>query len=68
MQKKSSLYCFWVWRRRFLKFTPFFPLGALPLGPPGGHMLPMNNFGSLPPTDDPHQVWLKSANRFWRRR
>ena len=66
--KKSSLYCFWVWRRRFLKFTPFFPLGALPLGPPGGHMLPMNNFGSLPPKDDPHQVWLKSADRFWRRR
>ena len=31
-------------------------------------MLPMKKFGSLPPKDDPHQVWLKSAHRFWRRR
>ena len=31
-------------------------------------MLPMNNFGSLPLKDDPHQVWLKSAHQFWRRR
>ena len=35
-------------------FAPFLPLGALPLGPPGAHRLHMNNFGSLPPKDDPH--------------
>ena len=62
------LYCLWFWRRRFLKFAPFLPFGAPPLGPPGVHLPHMNNFGSLPPKDDPHQVWLKSANRFWRRR
>ena len=30
--KKYSLNCFWVWRRRFLKVTPIFLFGALPLG------------------------------------
>ena len=46
-----------------------FPFGGtLPLCPLGGHMLHMNNFWSLPPKGDPHQVWLKSIHWLWRRR
>ena len=64
IQKIESLLLLGM-EKRILEVTP---LGALPLGPPGGHLLHMNKFGSLPPEDDPSQVWLKSANRFWRRR
>ena len=39
-------------------------LGALPLGPHGGHMYQMNNFESLAPEDDSCQVWLKSNHAF----
>ena len=39
-------------------------LGALPLGPHGGHMYHMNTFESLAPEDDSCQVWLKSNHAF----
>ena len=42
---------FWIWRR-CLKFSWFWPLGALSLGPNGGHMYHMNNFESPVPKDD----------------
>ena len=54
--------------KKIFKVCPFFPLGALPLGPPEGHKPNINIFRSLHPKDDPHQVWLKSANWFRGRR
>ena len=39
-------------------------LGALPLGPHGGHLYHMNTFESPAPEDDSCQVWLKSNNAF----
>ena len=41
-----------------------YPLGGPPPGPPGSHKLNMKKVGSLPPEDDPNQLWLKSALRF----
>ena len=55
---------FWGLEKKIFKDYPLFPLGAVPLG----HMLHMNNFWSLPPKNDPHQVWLISAHQFLRRR
>ena len=48
-------------------FAIFPPLGAPPKGPPGVYMPYMNNFGSLPPNNDPYQALLKSAHWFWRK-
>ena len=39
-------------------------LGALPLGPHGGHLYHMNTFESPAPEDDSCQVWLKSNHAF----
>ena len=36
------LFSFWIWRRRCLKFAWFWPFGALPLGPHGGHTYYLN--------------------------
>ena len=46
----------------------FGPLGALPLGPHGGHTYDLNNFESPTPKDDSCQIWLKSNHAFSRRR
>ena len=62
------LFSFWIWRRRYLKFAWFWPFGALPLGPHGGHTYNLNNFESPTPKDDSCQVWLKSNHVFSRRR
>ena len=62
------LFSFWIWRRRCLKFAWFWPFGALPLGPHGGHTYYLNNFESPTPKDDSYQVWLKSNHAFSRRR
>ena len=62
------LFSFWIWRRRCLKFACFWPFGALPLGPHGGHTYYVNNFESPTPKDDSCQVWLKSNHAFSRRR
>ena len=62
------LFSFWIWRRRCLKFAWFWPFGALPLGPQGGHTYYLNNFESPTPKDDSCQVWLKSNHVFSRRR
>ena len=43
------LFSFWIWRRRCLKFAWFWPFGALPLGPHGGHTYYLNNFESPTP-------------------
>ena len=56
-------YLNWIWRRS-LKFAKFWPLGAFPLGPHGGHMYHMNTFESPAPEDDSCQVWLKSNFAF----
>ena len=61
-------FSFWIWRRRCLKFAWFWPFGALPLGPHGGHTYDLNNFESPTPKDDSCQVWLKSNHAFSRRR
>ena len=61
------LFSFWIWRRRCLKFAWFWPFGALPLGPHGGHTYYLNNFESSIPKDDSCQVWLKSNHAFSRR-
>ena len=56
-------------KKSFKVPPPLLPFGAPPLDPPPGvHLLHMKNFGFLPPKDEPHQVWLKSADSFWRRR
>ena len=62
------LFSFWLWRRRCLKFAWFWPFGALPLGPHGGHTYYLNNFESPTPKDDSCQGWLKSNHAFSRRR
>ena len=62
------LFSFWIWSRRCLKFAWFWPFGALPLGPHGGHTYYLNNFESPTPKDDSCQVWLKSNQAFSRRR
>ena len=62
------LFSFWIWRRRCLKFAWFWPYGALPLGPHGGHTYYLNNFESPTPKDDSCQVWLKFNHAFSRRR
>ena len=64
----TSPFSYWIWRRRCLKFAWFWPFGALPLGPHGGHTYDLNNFESPTPKDDSCQVWLKSNNAFSRRR
>ena len=46
------------------EFAWFWPFGALPLGPHGGHTYYLNNFESPTPKDDSCQVWLKSNMRF----
>ena len=61
-------FSFWIWRRRCLKFAWFWPFGALPLGPHGGHTYYLNNFESPTPKDDFCQVWVKSNYAFSRRR
>ena len=57
-----------VLEKKIYKVCPLFTLWGPAPGPPGVHLPHMNNFRSLPPKDDPKQVWLKSAHRFWRRR
>ena len=47
-----------------LKFAWFWPLGALSLGPHGGHMYHVNDFESPAPKDDSCQVCLKSDQAF----
>ena len=64
----TSPFSFWIWRRRCLKFAWFWPFGALPLSPHGGHTYDLNNFESPTPKDDSCQVWLKSNHAFSRRR
>ena len=68
--KVSTHYITWILlldlRRRCLKFAWFWPFGALPLGPHGGHTYYLNNFET--PKDDSCQVWLKSNHAFSRRR
>ena len=54
----------WIWRRS-LKFAKCWPLGALPLGPHGGHMYHRNNFESPAPKDDSCPVWLKANHAFF---
>ena len=54
------LFYFWIWRRVTLKFAWFWPLGALSLGPHGGHVYHMNSVESSALKDDSCQVWLKS--------
>ena len=51
-----------------LKFAWFWPLGALSLGPHGGHMYHMNDFESPAHKADSCQVWLKSDQAFSRSR
>ena len=51
-----------------LKFAWFWPLGALSLGPHGGHMYHMNDFESLAPKDDSCQVCFKSDQAISRSR
>ena len=72
--KKVSTLCItwlfylnWIWRRS-LKFTMFWPFGALPPDPHRCHMYHMNNFESPAPKDDSCHVWLKSDHAFSRRR
>ena len=62
------LFSFWIWRRRCLKFAWFWPFGALPLGPHGGHTYYLNNFESPTPKDDSCHFWLKSNYAFSKRR
>ena len=62
------LFSFWIWRRRCLKFAWFWPFGALPLGPHGGHTYYLNNFESPTPKDDSCHFWLKSNHAFSKRR
>ena len=50
---------------KFLSLPSFYPWGPAQ-GPPGVYKPYMNNFGSLPPNNDPYQVLLKSAHWFWR--
>ena len=64
----TRLFSFWIWRRRCLKCAWFWPFGALPLGPHGGHTYYLNNFESPTSKDDSCQVWLKSNHAFSRRR
>ena len=68
MHSITWLFSFWIWRRRCLKFAWFWPFGALPLGPHGGHTYYLNNFESPTPKDDSCQVWLESNHAFSRRR
>ena len=64
-------YFHFIWKWRFYKFDPLSswgtPAAPAPL-PSKGHMPHISNFGSPSPKDDPHQVWLKSAYWFRRRR
>ena len=46
--------------QNFLLFCDYLPLGK-------GNPLHFNNLESTPPKDDLCQVWLKLAQRFWRR-
>ena len=46
------LFYFGIWRRCYVEFAWFWPLGALPLGPHGVHMYHLNNFQSPTPKDD----------------
>ena len=62
------LFSFWIWRRRCLKFAWFWPFGALPLGPHGGHTYYLNNFEFPTPKDDSCHFWLKSNHAFSKRR
>ena len=62
------LFSFWIWRRRCLKFAWFWPFGALPLAPHGGHTYYLNNFESPTPKDDSCHFWLKSNYAFSKRR
>ena len=62
------LFSFWIWRRRCLKFAWFWPFGALPLGPHGGHTYYLNNFESPTPKDYSCHFWLKSNHAFSKRR
>ena len=54
--------------KRMFEFAWFWPFGALPLGPHGGHTYILNNFESPTPKDDSCPVWLKSNHAFSRRR
>ena len=62
------LLSFWIWKRRCLKFAWFWPFGALPPGPHGGHTYYLNNFDFPTSKDDSWQVWLQSNHAFSRRR
>ena len=58
----------WIWRRRFFNFVNVFSLfrNYLPLAK--GRALHLNKLDSPSPKDTLCQVWLKLAQRIWRRR
>jgi hypothetical protein len=57
----------WFWRRRFLKIFSVFLLFCYYLPLERGNPLHLNKLESPLPKDDLCQVWLKLAQRFWRR-
>ena len=48
----TGLFSFWIWRRQMSEFVCFWPFGAPPLGPHGGHTYYLNNFESPTPNDN----------------
>ena len=42
---------------KIFKVYHLFTLESHPYPPPGAHLPHMNKFRSLPPKDDPYQVW-----------
>ena len=58
----------WLWRRRFLNFVNVFSLFCNYLPLEKGGALHLNKFESPLSKDAFCEVWLKLAQRFWRRR
>ena len=58
----------WFWRRRFFNFVNVFSLFRNYLPLEKGGALPLKKLESILPKDALCQVWLKSAQWFWRRR
>jgi hypothetical protein len=57
----------WFWRRRFLRIFSVFLLFRYYLPLERGNPLHLNKLEFPSPKDDLCQVWLKLAQRFWRR-
>ena len=53
----------WFWRRRFLKFLPYMGVGPSWSCNPD----PANKLSFPQPIKAPHEIWLRMAQRFWRR-